>query len=85
MGQKESLQKRIDRLERYAKFYLNMLLAVLSALVWGVYAILEEILQNNSIIILESIGVVVILFLVFQIKTIDMQQNELLERLEKEQ
>jgi len=57
VGVKESLQKKFDRLERYAKFYLNMLLAVLSGLVWSVYASLEKIIENNSIIILEILGI----------------------------
>jgi len=42
MGKKEKYQKEIERLERYAKFYLNMLLAILSGIVWSIYAILEK-------------------------------------------
>ena len=84
MSKKESLQKKFDRLERYAKFYLNMLLAVLSALIWSVYAILEKIVTNNSIIILEALGIIVVIFLVLKIYQIDKEQDELLENLEKE-
>jgi hypothetical protein len=42
MAKKETLQKEIDRLERYAKFYLNMLLAILSGIVWSIYIILDN-------------------------------------------
>ena len=85
MGKKDSFQKQFDRLERYAKFYLNMLLAVLSALIWSIYAILEKIVTNNSIIILEALGIIVIIFLVLKIYQIDKEQDELLEKLEKEE
>ena len=83
MSQKDVLQKKVDRLERYAKFYLSMLLAILGGIVWSVYAILEKKISEN-IIILSIIGVIVAIFIVFKIKIIDLQEDELLEKLEKE-
>ena len=41
--------------------------------------------KNNSIIILEILGIIVIIFIVLKLHTIDKQQNELLEKLEKEE
>jgi len=83
MSQKDVLQKKVDRLERYAKFYLSMLLAILGGIVWSIYAILEKKISEN-IIILSIIGVIVAIFIVFKIKIIDLQEDELLEKLEKE-
>ena len=84
MSQKDVLQKKIDRLERYAKFYLSMLLAILGGIVWSIYAILEK-KANTDIIILAVIGAIIAIFIVLKIKTIDIQEDELLEKLEKEQ
>jgi len=84
MGVKERLQKEIDRLERYARFYLNMLLTILGGIVWSIYAMLEKKV-NNDIIILSLSGFVVAVFIALKIKSIDYQQDELLEKLEKEQ
>jgi threonine/homoserine efflux transporter RhtA len=83
MAKKETLQKEIDRLERYAKFYLNMLLAILSGIVWSIYIILDN-KANKDIVVLSSIGVIIAIFIVLKIKTIDIQEDELLEKLEKE-
>ena len=84
MGKKEKIQKELDRLERYAKFYLNMLLTILGGIVWSIYALMEH-KTNNDIIILTSIGIIIAILIVFKIKTIDTQQDQLLNRLEKEQ
>jgi len=78
MGKKEKYQKEIERLERYAKFYLNMLLAILSGVVWSIYAILE------NIIVLSISRLILAFFIVLRIKIIDKNQDKLLEKLEKE-
>ena len=84
MSQKDVLQKKIDRLERYARFYLSMLLTILGGIVWSIYAILEK-KANKDIIVLAVIGAIIAIFIVFKIRIIDTQEDELLEKLEKEE
>ena len=84
LGIKETLQKKIDRLERYARFYQNILLAILTGIVWSIYAILEK-KANDDIMILSVIGFIIAILITLKIKTIDYQQDELLEKLEKEE
>ena len=49
MSKKEVLQKKIDRLEKYSKFYLNIILAILTGIVWSIYALLEKKVNNDII------------------------------------
>ena len=83
MSKKERIQKEIDRLEKYSKFYLNTILAILSGIVWSVYAILEG-KSDLKIVILSSVGVIVVIFLIFKIKFVEVEEDRLLEELEKE-
>jgi len=83
LGKKEVLQKQIERLERYAKFYLNILLAILSGIVGSIYAILVG-KSNKEVLILAILGAVAVIFIVLKIRTIDIQEDELLKELEKE-
>ncbi|GEM_PF-3549862 len=83
MGNKEKLQKEIERLERYARFYQNILLAILSGIVWSIYAILEKKVSND-IILLTGIGLIIAIFVSFKIKSIDKHQDRLLKDLKKE-
>jgi threonine/homoserine efflux transporter RhtA len=83
MAKKDRIQKEIERFERYARFYQNLLLAILSGIVWSIYAVLEN-KANNDIIVLAGIGLVVALIISLKIKVIDNYQDELLRELEKE-
>ena len=84
MVNKEVLQKKIERLERYARFYQNMLLAILSGIVWSIYALFEKKV-GIDIMVLAGVGVVSAVFIVLKIHSIDYQQDQLLEKLEKEE
>ncbi len=84
MGKKEKLQKEIDRLERYAKFYLNILLALLTGLTGIVYSIIVKQTTNVGLVAIGIAGVVVVVFVAIRIKKIDKNENELLKQLEKE-
>jgi len=83
LGKKERIQKEIDRLEKYSKFYLNTILAILSGIVWSVYAILEN-RADLKVVILSAVGVIVVVFLIFKIKFVEIEEDRLLEELEKE-
>jgi drug/metabolite transporter (DMT)-like permease len=60
-----------------------MILALLSGIVWSIYAILENKV-NKDIMILTFIGIIILIFLALKIKIIDEKENELLKQLEKE-
>ncbi len=85
MGQKEQLQKEIDRLERYAKFYLNILLALLSGLTGIIYKILIQGNISKNLIILGITGIIAVVFVMIKIKIIDKKENILLDKLGKEE
>ena len=84
MGRKEQLQKEIDLLEGKVRFFRNAILALASALVWGIYAILEK-KAGQEILILAGIGAVVLIFLFLRTKSIESKQYWLLEELKKEE
>ncbi len=84
MGRKEQLQKEIDLLEGKVKFFRNAILALASALVWAIYAILEK-KAGQEILILAGIGAVVLIFLFLRTKSIESKQYWLLEELKKEE
>jgi len=77
----ESLQKKIDQIDRYAKFYQSLLIAVLTGLGWSIYAILENKIKN--IIILDGMGVLIAILLAIKIKSLNEYQNELIEKLKE--
>ena len=85
MGKKERLQKEIDRLERYAKFYLSMLLAVLSGVTGVIYAILVHNIKNQFLIILGIMGAFLSIGIILKVKSLDKEENRLFEELEKEE
>ena len=77
----ESLQKKIDQIDRYAKFYQSLLIAVLTGLGWSIYAILESKIKN--IIILDGMGILIAILLAIKIKSLNEYQNELIEKLKE--
>ena len=81
MAKKESLQKKIDKLDRLAKFYQSLLLAVLSGLVWSIYHLLEH--NFNKINILSGIGLLIAVLLAIKIKSIGEDQDILIDELER--
>jgi len=81
MGKLESIQKRIDRLDRILKFYQSLIIAIMSGIVWSIYALLES-KADNKIIILAGVGIVVFVFVATRIKSLDLKQNELIDKLE---
>jgi len=80
MSLKEKYQKQIDFFDRKAKFYQSLLIALFSGVVWSIYAIIES-KASDKIVILLGIGVILIVFISLKIKTIDNEQEELIDKL----
>ena len=83
MGIKEALQKKIDQIEGKLRFFRNALLALISAIVWSAYAILEK-KAGTEIIILSGVGFVVLVFLFIRIKSLEIKEEKFIIELEKE-
>jgi len=83
VGIKEALQKKIDQIEGKLRFFRNALLALISAIVWSAYAILEK-KAGTEIIILSGVGFVVLVFLFIRIKSLEIKEEKFIIELEKE-
>jgi hypothetical protein len=66
MSLKDSYQKIIDKYDRRLKFYQSIFLALISATIWTIYAILENKV-DEKVLILTTIGVIILVFVVFRI------------------
>ena len=82
MGKKEALQKKIDQLDRKLKFYYSIIFAIISAIIWSVYAIIEK-KADNKIIILSFSGLIITILVAIIIRNLEKEQNKLIEKLEK--
>jgi len=82
VGKKESLQKKIDQLDRKLKFYSSIILALLSAIVWSIYAIMEN-KADYKVIFLSFTGILVSVIVALIIRKLEKEQNKLIEKLEK--
>ncbi len=82
MGRKEAIQKRIDNLENKARYYRTMLLTLASAIVWSIYAIMEN-KADSKILILSGIGAILFLVALVRLKTFEIEIEELIEKLER--
>ena len=83
MGKKEQLQKEIDIIEGKVRFFRNSILALVSGLVWAIYAILEK-KAGEELLILAGIGAVVLIFLFIRVKSLESKQYWLLDELKEE-
>jgi len=81
LDEKNKIYKR-NILARYARFYQNILLAILIGIVWSIYAILEKKTNetNEDIMILSAIGFIIAILITLKIRTIDYQQDELFRK-----
>ena len=82
MGKKESCQEKIHQLDRKLKFYQNSFLAIMTALVWSVYALIEN-KADSKIVILSGVGIVILLLISFRIKVLEDEQTILIDKLER--
>ena len=79
---KEYLSKSFDRNERIIKFYYTIILAVSSALVWSIYAIMEQ-KADMQILNLDFLGIFVFIFYIIKIKILEQKQNIILDKLKE--
>ena len=79
---KEFLSKKFDRNERIVKFYYTIILAISSALVWSIYAIMEQ-KADTKILILDGIGVVLFIFYIIKVAYVEKKQDCILKELKE--
>ena len=82
MAKLESLQKKIDKIDRDVKYIQNIILVVMSSIIWSVYAILEE-KADEKILILSIPGAIIFIFLITLWIIKDVEQEKLIQKLEE--
>ncbi|MEO1954480.1 MAG: hypothetical protein ABGW74_07230 [Campylobacterales bacterium] len=83
MANIDKLNKQIDKLEGKIRFFRNALLTMISGIVWSIYAILENKV-GTEILIISIVGIVVLIFVFVRVKSLEIKQDELIDKLEKE-
>lgn len=82
MAKLESLQKKIDKIDRDVKYIQNIILVVMSSIIWSVYAILED-KADEKILILSIPGAIIFIFLITLWIVKDVEQEKLIQKLEE--
>ena len=83
MGVKDSIQKEIDFLDRKARFYQSLLLALIGGVVWTIFSFVEKKVDIFAIYF-DIIGVIIVIGLYKYITKIDKEQLKLIKKLKKE-
>ena len=83
MANIDKLNKQIDKLEGKISFFRNALLTIISGLVWSIYAILENKV-GTEILVLSIVGAIVLIFIFIRVKSLEIKQDNLIDELEKE-
>ena len=83
MSKKDSYQKQIDIFENELRFLRNIWLAVISGIIWSIYAIMEE-KSDLKIIILSFLGILILGYLSKKINNIKQEVKILVKKLSKE-
>ncbi len=83
MSRSESIKEKINQIEGKLRFFRNAILALLSGLIWSIYAILEK-KAGKEIVILSGVGIVIAIVIFLRIKSLEAKQEWLIEELEKE-
>ena len=84
MAKKETLQKHIDYLLVKVRFYDTILIALFTGIIWSIYAIMENKV-NINILVLDGVGIVLVFGFIFKIILLDKEIQQLFEELEKEE
>ena len=84
MAKKENLQKQIDYLLVKIRFYNTILIALFTGIVWSIYAIMENKV-NINILVLDGVGIVLVFGFIFKLLLLDKEIQDKFEQLEKEE
>ena len=84
MAKKENLQKQIDYLLVKIRFYDTILIALFTGIVWSIYAIMENKV-NINILVLDGVGIVLVFGFIFKLILLDKEIQDKFEQLEKEE
>ena len=84
VAKKETLQKSIDYLLVKIRFYDTILIALFTGIIWSIYAIMENKV-NINILVLDGVGIVLVFGFIFKILLLDKEIKEKFNELEKEE
>ena len=84
MGKKENLQKQIDYLLLKVKIYSTIVIGILSAIIWTIYAIIEKKI-NQEIYILDGVGIIIVFVFIFRLIFLDKELKEKFDKLDEEE
>ena len=83
LSKKESLQEYGNFIRDKIKFHYTLFLALISSLVWSVYALLEK-KADEKLLILFGVGVILFIFIIIRLKGFYKEEEEIIEKLEKD-
>ena len=84
MSRSESLKEKIRQIEGKIRFFRNAILAIISGMVWSAYSFAEG-KSGKEILVFAGIGLVVLIYALIRVKSLETKEDWLIEELEKEQ
>jgi len=84
MSRSESLKEKIRQIEGKIRFFRNAILAIVSGLVWAAYHFAEG-RSGKEILVFTGIGIVVLIYALIRVKSLETKEDWLIEELEKEE
>ena len=83
MSKADSLKEKIRQLEGKIRFFRNAILAIISGLVWSAYSFAEG-KSGKEILVFAAIGMVVLVYALVRVKSLEVKEDWLIEELKKE-
>jgi threonine/homoserine/homoserine lactone efflux protein len=78
----DALDKKIEMLKEDIKFYRTLLFALLSGMVWTMFALIAHKVESD-ILILDVIGNIFLIYVGLRIKFLKKEQDNLIDELER--
>jgi len=78
----DALDKKIEILKEDIKFYRTLLFALLSGMVWTMFALIAHKVESD-ILILDVIGNIFLIYVGLRIKFLKKEQDNLIDELER--